>query len=98
MSICVNALKQSCILVQRFCPLGIKITQFPGGFLLNYIYDKMLLHLGPYMQGHLLHLGLLHMPRLDRSRQEENSMQGWFIQWTKLNTIRYDNISFILKS
>ena len=66
-SICFNALKQSCILVQGFCPLRIKITQFPGGFVLNYIYDKMLLHLGPYISGHLLHLGPLYMPRLDRN-------------------------------
>ena len=36
LSICFHALKQSCILVQGFCPLGIKITQsqFPGGFCL----------------------------------------------------------------
>ena len=39
-------LKLSCvrcnsfILVQGFCPLKIKITQFPGGFRLNVIIEK----------------------------------------------------------
>ena len=31
-------------LVQSFCPLRIKITQFPGGFLLNTIRSKLCKH------------------------------------------------------